>query len=107
VTSEHRAKILRAIHPAWDDEKLQYVKALMRERGAPRTRIVDCGDHYFAIEGSHRLAAAADLGVAPCLTVLGKNDHVELDSTDIGELFEPALKIVSAGEIVAKCRSQS
>jgi hypothetical protein len=105
VNSEHRVKFLHAIHPAYDDAKLRYMKALILERGAPRIRVVDCGDHYFAIEGSHRLAAAADLGVVPCLIVLSKNDHVDLDSTDIGELFELASKVLSAGEIVAECRS--
>jgi hypothetical protein len=43
--------------------------------------------------------------VVPCLIVLAKNDHVDLHTTDIGEMFERALKIVAAGEIVAKCRS--
>ncbi len=52
-------KYLLAVHPACDDEKLEDMKAL-KLKGLPPIRVVDCGDHYMAIEGSHRLAAAAE-----------------------------------------------
>ena len=60
-------------HPAVD-EKVEAVKAEMRKLGAPKIRVVDCKDYYMAIEGCHRLMAAADLGIAPCLTVLDRED---------------------------------
>jgi hypothetical protein len=68
-------------HPAVD-EKVEAVKAEMRKLGAPKIRVVDCKDYYMAIEGCHRLMAAADLGIAPCLTVLDREDTVEVDSLD-------------------------
>ncbi len=37
--------------------------------GAPKIEVVDCGDHYQALEGSHRLAAAAVLDLAPELII--------------------------------------
>jgi hypothetical protein len=104
VNPDPTVKCLRAIHPV-DDKKLAAVKALMLELGSPRIRVVNCRDHYAAIEGSHRLAAAADLRIAPCLIVLAQDDPVDLDSTDISELFEPGLRIVRAGEIAARCQS--
>ena len=50
--------------------------------GAPKIRVVDCKDYYMAIEGCHRLMAASELGIAPCLTVLDREDTVEVDSLD-------------------------
>jgi len=35
----------------------------MKRLGAPTIRVVDLGDGYQAIEGSHRLAAAKELGL--------------------------------------------
>ena len=42
---------LHAIHPAYDVEKLETMKAL-KLAGLPPIRVVHCGDHYMAIEGS-------------------------------------------------------
>jgi hypothetical protein len=97
-------KRLLAIHPAYDDDKLAAMKALKLE-GLPPIRVVDCGDHYMAIEGSHRLAAAAALRIAPSLIVLPEDALVDLNTTDIGELFDPRMSIVMAREIVSKCKS--
>ena len=41
---------------------LDQVKEEMALLGSPKVRAVWCGDHYRAIEGSHRVAAAAELG---------------------------------------------
>lgn len=69
-----------------DPDHLEDVKAEMRRLGAPTIRVVDCGDHYFAIEGAHRLVAAAELGIVPHLVVLGQDDIVAADSLDINDL---------------------
>mgnify|MGYP005983101675 CR=1 FL=1 len=38
-------------------EHLQDVIAVMRVKGSPTIRVVDCGDYYQALEGSHRIAS--------------------------------------------------
>jgi hypothetical protein len=95
---------LFAIHPAYDQGKLEAMKAL-KLVGLPPVRVVDCGNHYMAIEGSHRLAVAADLRIKPRLIVLDQDDHVDLSTTDIAELFDPGVTTVAAHEIVSVCQS--
>ena len=73
---------------------LAAVTAEMETLGAPTIRVVDCGDHYIALEGSHRLAAAHALGLEPFgedfsggvksalvvvrfCAVVGRGDHVQ------------------------------
>jgi hypothetical protein len=73
--------ILYLPHPT-DDKKVEAVKTEMRKLGAPKIRVVDCNEYYMAIEGCHRLMAAADLGIAPRLTLLNREDPVEVDSVD-------------------------
>jgi len=85
-----------------DPETLEAAKAEMRVLGATTIRVVDCGDHYMAIEGVHRLAAAAELGIAPNLTILKQDDMVEADSLD-RQHFQ-AGEIRTAGEIAEKLR---
>jgi ParB-like nuclease domain len=87
---------------ATSNEKVEQVMAEMRKLGSPRVRVVDCGDHYMAIEGCHRLTAAARLGVRPDLVVLAPGDLVEVASLDT-DYFDPA-KRLSAGEIVREYR---
>lgn len=82
-----------ATHPG----HLGYVTAEMRRRGAPTIRVVDCGDHYVALEGVHRLAAAADLGLAPILDVLAQDDPVATASLDVHGLAEG--ETYRAGEV--------
>jgi uncharacterized ParB-like nuclease family protein len=55
---------LRLPHPTWDP-KVEAVKDEMRVLGPPIIRVVDCGDYYMAIEGCHRLMAAAQLDICP------------------------------------------
>jgi len=43
--------------------------------------------------------------VAPSLIVLAEEDLVDLGTTDIGELFDAGINIVTAREIVRKCQS--
>jgi hypothetical protein len=83
-----------------DAEKLEAVKSEMLTLGAPTVRVVDCGDHYMAIEGTHRLAAAADLGIEPNLIILDQDDMVEADSLDM-DYFE-AGRSYTAGEIAGE-----
>jgi len=64
------------IHAA-DSGHLQSVAATMQALGAPKIRVVDCGDHYEALEGSHRIAAAATLGIVPDWQVIGWDDVID------------------------------
>lgn len=69
-----------------NEDKVVAVMADMAKLGAPSIRVVDCGDHYMALEGVHRLEAAARLGIAPKLMVLEQDDMVEADSLDWPDL---------------------
>jgi hypothetical protein len=94
-------KTLYLVHPIWD-EKVEDVKAKMRILGAPTVRVVDLGDCYMAIEGCHRLMAAAELGIAPVLIVLTEHDLIEVDTIDT-DYFKPG-EIKTAGEIARAYR---
>jgi hypothetical protein len=82
-------------HPV-GDEKVETVKAEMRNLGAPHIRVVDCHDHYMAIEGCHRLMAASNLGIAPRLIVLNRENKVEVDNLDTD--YFPGGTTCTAGE---------
>lgn len=60
-----------------DADKLQAVIEEMRTLGSPKIRALWCGDHYRAIEGSHRVAAAAALGVAVEIVEVEMDDVIE------------------------------
>jgi len=77
----------------------------MRTLGAPSIRVVDCGDYLMALEGTHRIAAAAELGMAPELIVLDQDDLVEADSLDWQDLR--AGQKYTAGELAGEAFSPS
>lgn len=70
-----------AIH-APEADKLSQVIEQMRSLGAPTIEVVDCGDYYMALEGSHRLAAAHELGLAPVLVVYGQDEVLDVSKYD-------------------------
>jgi hypothetical protein len=90
-----------AIH-APDPRHLTEVKAEMQRRGSPVLRVVDCGDHYMALEGSHRLAAAHCLDIAPTLIVYGQDDLIEIGDLDWFVRDQFAADRYSGGEIAAE-----
>jgi hypothetical protein len=87
-----------AIH-APDQRKLEMVKAEMQTLGVPTIRVIDCGDYYMAIEGSHRLAAAADLGITPNLIVLEQDSEIDLATTDLDWTHNFSGQHYQAGEL--------
>jgi hypothetical protein len=95
---------LYTIH-AVDQEKLAGVIAQMRELGSPAIRVVDCGDYLLALEGVHRIAAAAQLGVALDLDVLEQDELVAADSLDWQDL--QAGESYTAGELAGEAFSPS
>lgn len=94
------SKTVYAIHGT-DEDKLAEVIAEMRELGAPTIRVVDCSDFYMALEGSHRLAAAAELGLTPEFVVFEQDDVVDLSTLDI-DTFNLSGTEYTAGELAGE-----
>lgn len=83
-------------------EKLETVKREMETLGAPTIRVVNCGDHYMALEGSHRLAAAHALGLEPELVVFEQDEMLDItqfDWFDEANWFETTYQ---AGEVAGE-----
>lgn len=95
---------LYTIH-AVDDAKLAGVIEEMLKLGAPTIRVVDCGDYLMALEGVHRIAACAALGIVPELIYLDQADMVEADSLDWQDL-QPG-ESYTAGELAGEAFSPS
>ncbi len=93
---------LYTIH-AVDQNKLRGVIEDMRRLGSPTIRAVDCGDYLMALEGVHRIEAAAQLGVALDLDILGQDDLIEADSLDWQDL--QAGQAYTAGELAGEAYS--
>jgi len=90
-----------AIH-APEAGKLASVIADMDRMGVPTIRVIDCGDHYMALEGSHRLAAAAALEIDPIFEVIDQDDEINISGFD---WFEPQnwdRTVYQAGEVVGE-----
>jgi len=67
--------------PYWNTGHLGEVTAEMETFGPPSIRVVEWRGELFAVEGSHRLAAAHALGLVPNVIV----EHPErYDSSDEG-----------------------
>lgn len=73
--------LIYAIEPP-DARKLEEVVARMRVLGAPIIRAIKCDDHYVALEGSHRLAAASVLGVVPRVIVHQSDELIDITAYD-------------------------
>jgi hypothetical protein len=65
-----------------DPSHLEKVKADMAQLGAPKIDVVDCGDYYMALEGSHRLIAAEELGITPEFRVFEQHDAIDIAAYD-------------------------
>ena len=85
-------------------DKYAQVRAYMLANGAPTIRVVDCGDHYVALEGSHRLAIAAELGITPKLDILSQDEMVAADDLDWAENLNAA-ESYTAGELAGEAYS--
>ena len=95
---------LYTIH-AVDQTKLAGIVAEMLTMGSPTIRAVDCGDYLMALEGVHRIAAAAQLGVALDLEIIEQDDMVAADSLDWQDLR--AGEEYTAGELAGEAYSPS
>ena len=90
-----------AIH-APKKAKLEAVIAEMRLLGAPTIRAIDCGDYLMALEGSHRLAAAADLELTPVFEIIEQDEEIDISGYDWFEAQNWAGTIYAAGEIAGE-----
>ncbi|MDA8120233.1 MAG: hypothetical protein M0Z85_09410 [Gammaproteobacteria bacterium] len=82
---------------------LAAVTRLMRGMGAPLIRVVDCIDFWAAIEGTHRLRAACDLGVAPQFLVHEPNELITVANMDIADMFPDGTVRLPAREVAQYC----
>lgn len=90
-----------AIHGV-DRAKLDVVIAEMRELGAPTIRVVDCGDYLMALEGSHRLAAAAELGLTPACIIIDQDQEIDISNYDWYEPQNWDGSVYLAGEVAGE-----
>ncbi|MDQ0462948.1 hypothetical protein QO010_000696 [Caulobacter ginsengisoli] len=70
-----------ALHEPTPD-RLAKVRAQMLELGAPEIEVVYFHGHIMALEGSHRLAAASELGLVPRFAVHSPHDMLDLPRYD-------------------------
>ena len=97
-----------AIH-APEADKLSQVIEQMKTLGAPTIRVVDCGDYYMALEGSHRLAAAHSLGLMPQLVVYSQDEAIDVTAYDWYDGANWAVDgrtDYTAGEVAGELRGQ-
>jgi hypothetical protein len=90
-----------AIH-APNPEKLIEITAEMQERGAPAIKVVNCGDYYMALEGSHRIAAAHKLGLKPELVIYEQDEVIEIENFDWFDAAIWADTKYPAGEVASE-----
>lgn len=83
-----------------DPAHLEAVKAEMETLGSPTIRAIDAGDHLIAVEGSHRLRAAEELGISVNIVVLDEADDIDLDSLDWDDNNWFSERVVSVPEFI-------
>lgn len=74
------------LHKHYDESKLEQVKSEMTELGAPTIRAIWSEMHgmWMAVEGSHRVRAAADLDITPEIEDISDDSAatIEVDGDD-------------------------
>jgi len=86
------------LHDHYDEKHLADVKAEMKKLGAPTIKAVYLAgnDHYAALEGTHRILAAKDLGLVPIIDTIDydktKDDFVDgmQDDFTVAEICDRA-----------------
>ena len=66
-----------------DAKKLNEVMEEMKVLGRPRIDVVDTGEEYLALEGSHRLTAAHKLGIKPIYNIVDQNAIINPNKYDV------------------------
>ncbi len=65
-------------------------------------RVIDCGDYYMALEGSHRLPAAKARGLTPGLTIRHQDYILEISRYDWFDAYNWASTEYLAGEVAVE-----
>lgn len=76
--------LVRSLHEI-DPQHLEEVKVQMIEMGAPAIRVYNDGEVLWALEGTHRLAAAFELGITPEFVEMGLEDEIDHDCDLVDE----------------------
>lgn len=82
--------------------KLAAVKAEMATLGTPVIRAVNCGEYLMALEGSHRVAAAYELGIEPEFIVIEQGDELNITEFDWFDSANWAETTYPAGEVAGE-----
>ena len=103
---EAKMTTIYAIH-APEEAKLETVIAEMRVLGSPTICAINCGDHLMALEGSHRLAAAAALELTPIFEIIEQDEEINISGYDWFEAQNWAGTVYVAGEVAGELFSPS
>jgi hypothetical protein len=95
-----------ALH-AIKQDKLETVKTEMLRLGAPTIRCVEDGNGLWAVEGTHRLAAAAALGLTPVVEILDGDDETEIQHLDLDGLDDQTMTLAEVRAYVVDTSDQS
>lgn len=68
-------KTIYAKHEPYENGHLGEVVDEMKLTGPPTIRVIEFEDGFYAVEGSHRLAAAFHLGLEPKIVVLPQDSE--------------------------------
>ena len=87
-----------------DAAHLESVKADMIKLGALKIHVVDCGDYLMALEGSHRLIAAEELGLTPEFVIFEQDDQINITGYDWynDANWVDADEVYTAGEVAGE-----
>jgi hypothetical protein len=79
------SKILAPHYVSPESAHYAEVRAQMMTMGAPRIRAIwdTAHDMWIAIEGSHRLAVASELGLLPLIEDVGGDEEIAHDFQDV------------------------
>src|SRR4051812_40273511 len=77
----------------------------MRRLGPPTVLAVECEDHYFALEGTHRIEAARLLRLPVILSIVAADQLLPLREMDIAESWENPPAELLASDCVAYLRA--
>lgn len=94
-------KPIQALHKP-ELAPLAAIVRAMQTLGPPTIEVVDLGDYYAALEGSHRLGAAKILGLTPTLVLRDADEYIDPTAYDwFDEAFFPEITI-AAGVAAAR-----
>ena len=95
---------IHPLHEVRDEKKLSSIISSMDDAGLNGRPVIvlNCGDYYQALTGTHRLAAAAAAGIDPKIIVIDQPVLTDdEDSLEISELFQKLIEEDDVGRLAA------